>query len=393
MTPRPIRVLLIEDNPGDGRLIQEFLGEGKDVQFDLTLVDRLSTGLTRLQRGSVDIVLLDLLLPDSQGLETFRQVRAHAPDVPVVILSGVEDDAVAIQAVREGAQDYLVKGNVKAHSLVRVIRYTIERHRARTGQPADAARATTGRVVGFIGAKGGVGTTTVALNVAAAMVKHGHSIIAAELGPGWGTFAHLLNHTPAATMAGILALPPERIDAKALAPLLYSDSEGLQILFGPRRLDDCRELAPAQAGAAIEALSKMANYAVVDLPSYPSRANAAVVPHCNHVVLVTTADPLAIASGRRMLDLLKAWGARAEDISAVLVIRTPLTSSVDTSEIGAQLNCDVLVVIPNALEACLRAQKQGTPFVVAEPGLPASARLMQLAERLVAQRPTTIKAP
>ncbi len=392
MTNKPIRVLLIEDNPADSRLIQEFLNGGQDVQFDLVRADRLSVGLKRLQLGGIDLVLLDLLLPDSQGLETFRQVRTHAPDVPVVIVSGVEDDALAMQAVREGAEDYLVKGNVKGHSLVRVIRYTIERHRARNGYADQAGRRAVGRVVGFIGAKGGVGTTTVALNVAAAMVKHGHSVIGAELG-GWGTFAALLNRTPEATLAGLLALPPERIDAQALAPFLYKDPDGLQILFGPQQVEECQEVDPAKVGAVLETLAKMVDYTVVDLPSYPTRANAAIIPHCHHVVMVIARDPVSIASGRRTLALLKTWGAHARNVSAVLVTRTPMTAPVDAIEIGAQLNCDVLVVIPNAQEACVRAQKLGLPLVTAESGLPASARLLQLAEWLLAVRPEAIKAP
>lgn len=388
MTDRPIKVLLVEDNPGDGRLIQEFLGEARDVAFDLVRADRLSAALTRLQRGGIDLVLLDLLLPDSEGLETFRQVQAHAPGVPIVILSGVQDDTLAMQAVREGAQDYLVKGIVKGHSLVRVIRYTIERHRARNGLPD---RPAAGRAVGFIGAKGGVGTTTVALNVAAAMVKQGHSVIGAELGPGWGTFSAFLNLTPSTTLAAIRALPAERIDAQALAPLLYKDPDGLQMLFGPQQVEELEELDSAKAAAVVGGLVRLAEYTVLDLPASPSRTTAAIIPHCHHVVLVTTRDPLALASGRRMLELLKTWGAQPERVSAVLVTRTPLTAPVDTAELGAQLSCDVLVVVPSALDACAKAQKLGVPLVIAEPGLPASARLMQLAEWLV-QRPATIKA-
>jgi Flp pilus assembly CpaE family ATPase len=109
--------------------------------------------------------------------------------------------------------------------------------------------------------------------------------------------------------------------------------------------------------------------------------------------MVVTRDPVSIVSGRRTLALLRSWGVHPRNVSAVLVTRTALTAPVNTTEIGAQLNCDVLVVIPNALEACLRAQKLGVPLVTAEPGLPASARLMQLGEWLLAQRAETLKAP
>ena len=124
------RVLLIEDNPGDARLISEMLAEVRSAAFDLEWADDLSTGLERLATGGIDAVLLDLSLPDSQGLDTFVKTHIHAPQVPIIVLSGLDDEELAGKAVREGAQDYLVKGNVDTNLLVRALRYAIERKRA-----------------------------------------------------------------------------------------------------------------------------------------------------------------------------------------------------------------------------------------------------------------------
>jgi DNA-binding response OmpR family regulator len=121
-------VLLIEDNPGDARLIREMLAEVKTVAFDLEWADRLSTGLERLAEGGIDVVLLDLALPDSQGLDTFARMHAQA-QVPVIVLSCLDDEGLALEAVRQGAQDYLVKGQVDGNPLARAIRYAVERQR------------------------------------------------------------------------------------------------------------------------------------------------------------------------------------------------------------------------------------------------------------------------
>ncbi len=129
MSVTPFKILLIEDNPADARLLREMLVEIKDAPFELEWVDRLSAGLERLTKGDVDAILLDLSLPDSQGLDTFLQVQAQAPHVPITVLSGLDDAALALQAVREGAQDYLVKGKIDGNLLVRAIRYAIERKR------------------------------------------------------------------------------------------------------------------------------------------------------------------------------------------------------------------------------------------------------------------------
>lgn len=130
MNARPIQVLLIEDDPDDVLLLKEAIAAGSAGQLRVTHADRLSTGLERIGEGPCDVVLLDLNLPDSQGLDTLTRLCTQAPRVPVVVLSGLGDEAIVNEAVTRGAQDYLVKGEVSGVLLVRVLRYAIERKRA-----------------------------------------------------------------------------------------------------------------------------------------------------------------------------------------------------------------------------------------------------------------------
>jgi diguanylate cyclase (GGDEF)-like protein len=123
------RVLLIEDNPGDVRLIREMLSEGEDGLFDLDCVGRLSQGLEYLSSQAAGVVLLDLSLPDSYGFDTFLKVYAHSPKVPIIVLTGHDDQTVALSAVKTGAQDYLVKGKLDRELLLRSMQYSIERKR------------------------------------------------------------------------------------------------------------------------------------------------------------------------------------------------------------------------------------------------------------------------
>jgi PAS domain S-box-containing protein len=120
------KILLVEDNPGDVRLIQEML-TGGDGAFEVSCVPLLTDGLHHLARKEVDLVLLDLGLPDSRGLDTFVRAYSHSPQIPFVVLSGLADETVAITAVRRGAQDYLVKDETDANGLLRAIRYATER--------------------------------------------------------------------------------------------------------------------------------------------------------------------------------------------------------------------------------------------------------------------------
>jgi diguanylate cyclase len=125
-----LRVLSIEDNPGDAILVREMLRDASPDGFHLENADRLSTAVASLLAGAVDCVLLDLSLPDAEGLEALAQVRTIALDVPIIVLTGRTDEVLAVQAVHEGAQDYLIKGQVDARLLSRSINYAIERKRA-----------------------------------------------------------------------------------------------------------------------------------------------------------------------------------------------------------------------------------------------------------------------
>lgn len=124
-----IKVLLIEDNDVDAQLTQDLLSEWSTEEFQVVRATTLAEGLSLLSRERFDAMLLDLSLPDAFGLPTVREVHASSPTIPIVVLSGVSDQSLALQAVRQGAQDYLVKGQGHPELLARAIRYAIERKR------------------------------------------------------------------------------------------------------------------------------------------------------------------------------------------------------------------------------------------------------------------------
>jgi len=134
MQPLRPQVLLIEDNPGDARLIKEMLREDPESRFDLIWTDRLAAGSAYLADARADVILLDLSLPDSHGLQTLSTIQQRTPGVPIVVLTGLADETLGLQAIHEGAQDYLVKGQVDSHMLTRALRYAVERARSEAVQ-------------------------------------------------------------------------------------------------------------------------------------------------------------------------------------------------------------------------------------------------------------------
>jgi len=127
MPTKPIRILLVEDNPGDARLIKETLSDAAANQFELACTERLDLALEHVAQHEYDVILLDLTLPDSSGLHTFERMHAQAPTVPTIVLTGLDIETLGIEAMQKGAQDYLIKGQVDTPLLVRSIRYAIER--------------------------------------------------------------------------------------------------------------------------------------------------------------------------------------------------------------------------------------------------------------------------
>ncbi len=122
-------VLLVEDNPGDTRLLREMFNEDSSLDVDLTCLGLMADAEKHLAAHAVDVVLLDLGLPDAQGLAAIRRARVAAPDVPLVVLTGMDDEALAAQSLQEGAQDYLIKGQIETRGLLRALRYAGERKR------------------------------------------------------------------------------------------------------------------------------------------------------------------------------------------------------------------------------------------------------------------------
>lgn len=131
MESTPLKILLVEDNPADADLLQEILDEVNDVQWSLVHVEWLKEAINSLNKNQFDIVLLDLSLPDQQGLGTVAQIHKAAPDLPIVVLTGLNDKGIALETLRQGAQDYLVKGKIESDLLVRAIRHAIERAQTR----------------------------------------------------------------------------------------------------------------------------------------------------------------------------------------------------------------------------------------------------------------------
>jgi len=269
VTQEQLDVLLIEDQEDAALLVERMLERAEFPPLRLEWANNLQDGLAWLKEATFDAILLDLNLPDSEGLATLNQVRDHRGPGALIVLTAIDDEGLATSALHGGADEFLVKGEFNEPVLARRVRFAVERARARSrnGGPARSSA----KVVGFLGVKGGAGTTTVTLNVAAALARQGRSTIALELKPDLGLFSFQLRHTPAANLSALTALAPNRIDAVEVGKRLCTFPHGLRVLFGPQKPEEFKPVDPLVAGAVIRAASQLADCTLIDLPGGAAR--------------------------------------------------------------------------------------------------------------------------
>jgi DNA-binding response OmpR family regulator len=372
------KLLIVDDEPNLLRMLEFTLQvEG----YSLILARNGQEAFQQVKTEQPDLVILDVSLPDMSGLEICRRLRsvAETQTLPVIMLSARGQVADKIAGLEAGADEYVTKP-VDTDELVARVAALLTRTRRLRQAPPPAA----GKVLGFIGAKGGTGTTTVALNVAAALARQGKTVTALELRSHFGTFSAQLGGPPLETLSDLLELEPAAITAQALSSHLIPHSAGLRLLFGPQKVEQYKNIEYAQAEAIVKGLARLGEYTLIDLPAYPAEANQAALQLCNFITLVIEPDPGSLKAGKLMLDLMKWWQVNRGIVSAVVVNLKSL--KVNLAELKAQLGCEIMGVVPPAAETCLVAQARALPLVLYQPESVVAIQLNEIASRLSADK-------
>jgi len=379
------RILVVDDEPSLLRLIAYVL---ETEGYETITASSGMEALDQVQTGQPDLVILDVMLPDISGIDVCQQLRDKPETalLPIIMLSARTQVTDKIRGLQAGADEYVTKP-IDADEIVARVAALL----ARTRRLRQAERLRRGEVLSFIGAKGGVGTTTVALNVASALAQQqGKTVIAVEFRSHYGTFSAQLGCAPTRNLGSLLELDPERMNERELAARLTDFSPGLQVLFGPQKFlgfpNEFGEMEASQAKAVIKGLAGMADYTIVDLPCHPCAASQAAMGRSDGVILVVEPEPTSLIAGRVTLEVVKSWGVSGRSVGAVVVNRLPSASAMESHDIGSRLGCQIVGVVPPATEACLAAQQQGAPLVLCQPHNIAAVKLTEIANRLIDDR-------
>ena len=193
-----LNILLVEDSPDYSSLVLRwFSSHHSETEFLLIWTDSLSAALARLDQGGIDLILMDLGLPDSNGLATFLALREKAVKCPIIVLSGDDDQTLALQTIQQGAQDYLVKSSCTQELLIRSVKHALARQELTIYQSRSEESSKKAKTIAVLGSAGGVGVTTIACVLAAELRHHsGQPTLLIELDSNPGLVAFTLGIDP-----------------------------------------------------------------------------------------------------------------------------------------------------------------------------------------------------
>jgi CheY-like chemotaxis protein/MinD-like ATPase involved in chromosome partitioning or flagellar assembly len=331
-----------------------------------------------------DLILLDVLMPGMDGLATLHKLKEQGTTrhIPVIMVTALNMDSQVSLCLDGGAIDHISKPF--SGLVVRARVRAALRNRVAAAEKQAAHR---GKVLGFIGAKGGVGTTTAALNVALALVAPERPVAVVEMRPYMGTVAQQLGLTASLNLESLLACQNlGDINARTLSNCLTPHPTGMRLLLAPPSFDDQREITVQQAEEILKVLSSLAEYVIVDFPCQPTRAVRAGLRCCNFVVLAVELEATCLASAQAMLRQLNSWGMGGNSVGAVLLHHRAGGSSMTVGYARTYLSCRIIGVIPPQPDLAAAELKAGQPLLLSHPESTAAVALTELATRLTADQ-------
>ena len=373
----PQRILIVDDDPNALRLISYALHrEGYE-----TIVAQSGTEALRLlDEQPIDLMVLDVMMPNIDGLDVCRRVRENPRTalLPIIMLTAKSQIEDRLKGFEAGADDYLSKPALPAELLAR-IRALL----ARAATIAGAQAKPQSRAIAFLGVKGGVGTTTVATNVALAMTQAGKSVVLADFHLAAGSVGWALGLQAPSCVLPTLKEESVRPTAAQIAGCMVAHSSGLRAFLAPTRAQTADwVLSPARAKMLVSELRNQCECLILDAGSGFSPATNAVLSSTDRIAIVLDADDLSIELTQHTVQALQQIGLGAVPANFVMVNRNRGTAIVTKAEAEQRLNARIVSFIIPAPELCFQAVRTHTPIMLLQPGNLTVEQLRDLATYL-----------
>ncbi len=375
---KPALILLVEADSVEAALLASGLERWNGCRV-LSIAD-MQTALARIAGGGVELVVASLsgdVQTELAEWEAIFSLRRHAPQLPVVVLCAPGKGGDLIGSVGSDRNLRIVERNPDT-DLTETVRNTLAHRRGRLG--TDERRA---RIIALEGVKGGVGTTTLALNIAAQLARHGPTILA-EMRLCAGTLSSYFGLPRRTRTIGDLSIHPKAIAAEDVDACLWRCDRvpGLTILFGPQSLQGREDIKAEHVDQILHTLAESAEHVVVDLPHCFSTMNRAVLGASDCFLLVLERDLMCLQAGTLVVRGLQAENLLPQSAGSVVVNRVPLAAPAELPEIESTLGVPIMGIIPPAADLCLRAHKLHLPVVALDPESMLAESIVHLAESL-----------
>jgi pilus assembly protein CpaE len=368
------KILVVDDEPNVLRMVSYTLQiEG----YEVVVAQNGAEALSKVQTEAPDLVILDVMMPDMSGIEVCEQLRKKPETInlPIIMFSAVSQVSDKVKCLEAGADEFINKP-ITPEELVARVKALLGRYR-QLRHPQKL-----GKVLGFIGAKGGVGTTTVALNLATVLAMQEKKAIAAEVRPFYGTFSAQLNLVRPKGLVNLLEINLEKIDEREVSLNLTNLPWGLRLLVGPQHVTESREIEPQHLERIIKVLASMADYVILDLPCFSSSANHTAIQNCDLVAIVIEPLSSSMVSGSIAVEQMRSWGFQGRCLGLIVVHRAPYVTPIKIEYIGAQLGTEVIGVIPSASDAFISAQQAGLPVVIFRSACDATRAFTEITKKI-----------
>jgi CheY-like chemotaxis protein len=371
------RILIIDDEV----LMLELLGVALEKEgYSIAVARDAGEAVAKISAQTPDLIILDVMLPRVSGLELCEELRTRTETstTPIIMLSAKGEVSDKIAGLKAGADEYVVKPIDMREMLARVAGLLERVGRMRAEKSARAAK-----LISFVGAKGGVGTTTTTLNVGIAMAAPDRTVVAVEFRPYPGSSPTMLGLTGVKGLEELLVMEPPSITPREVGARLQAHPSGLRILCAPRSMAPELRLEGDRADALLDMLSGLADYVLVDLPQHPLPAVQAAVGRSAAVVVITEPVWDSVVCAAAVVGFLRAHVRPGAELQLILVTRAPVASPVAMREIQSTVGIPVSRAIPPAVEESARAQRVGMPMVQSQPDSFVAQAYRELAAQLL----------
>lgn len=372
----PDRILIVDDDLDSLKLIGLML---QRQGYEIIVANSGAQALGKAQAEEPNLIILDIMMPDMDGYEVCRRLRQNPATEPIPIImftakSAVDDKVAGFEA---GADDYLTKPTHPAELASRV-KAVLARSAAQRRAGSDRAHA-----IGFVGAKGGVGTTTLALNVAASLAQR-ESTILADFRPGQSTLGLALGAARSTGMANLLSRPPGELSARAVENELVHHASGLRLLLSSARPKETQmNVSPDTAAAIVEHLRALARFVLLDLGAGLTRLTVRLLDELDHLTLAVEPNRIALMLAREVINEIEQHGFTRARMLVVLVNRTQSGLQVPWQEAEEMLEHEMTAIISPMPELAFQADEVTTPLILLQPTSIAATQYSKLAEALV----------